>query len=122
VLMLLVAVVGAWLYRRRTLERARWFQRTATAAIALPFIAATCGWVLTEVGRQPWIVQGFMRTSEAVTDAQGIWFVFAAAILLYAALGTAAVLVLRILSRRWREEGDEAAEADIPYAPQGVAS
>jgi cytochrome bd ubiquinol oxidase subunit I len=65
VLMFLVAAAGAWLYRRRKLERARWFQWTAIGAIALPYIAATAGWVLTEMGRQPWIVQGLLLTSKA---------------------------------------------------------
>jgi cytochrome d ubiquinol oxidase subunit I len=64
-LMLLVAVVGAWLYRRGKLESARWYLRTAVVAIAFPFLAAAAGWVLTEMGRQPWIVQGLLRTSDA---------------------------------------------------------
>src|SRR5262245_8768747 len=64
-LMFLVAAVGAWLYRRGTLERARWFQRTAIAAIAFPYIAASAGWILTEMGRQPWIVQDLLLTSKA---------------------------------------------------------
>jgi cytochrome d ubiquinol oxidase subunit I len=65
VLMLLVAAVGAWLYWKQKLERARWFHWTAIVAIAFPYIAATAGWVLTEVGRQPWIVQGLLLTSQA---------------------------------------------------------
>jgi cytochrome bd ubiquinol oxidase subunit I len=65
VLMFLVAALGAWLYWRKKLERARWFQWTALVSIALPFIAATAGWILTEMGRQPWIVQGLLKTSEA---------------------------------------------------------
>jgi cytochrome bd ubiquinol oxidase subunit I len=65
VLMFLIAALGAWLYWRKKLERARWFQWTALVAIALPFIAATAGWILTEMGRQPWIVQGLLKTSEA---------------------------------------------------------
>ncbi len=65
VLMFLVAALGAWLYWKKKLERARWFHRTALAAIALPYIAATAGWILTEMGRQPWIVQGLLKTSEA---------------------------------------------------------
>src|SRR4051812_35690447 len=65
VLMLLVAALGAWLYRKRKLERARWFQWTAIVAIAFPYIAATAGWILTEMGRQPWIVQGLLLTSKA---------------------------------------------------------
>jgi cytochrome bd ubiquinol oxidase subunit I len=65
VLMFLVAAVGAWLYRKRRLESSRWFLWTAVVAIAFPFIAATAGWVLTETGRQPWIVQGLLKTSDA---------------------------------------------------------
>jgi cytochrome d ubiquinol oxidase subunit I len=65
VLMFLVAAVGAWLYRKQKLQRARWFQRIAIAAIAFPYIAATAGWILTEMGRQPWIVQDLLLTSEA---------------------------------------------------------
>jgi cytochrome bd ubiquinol oxidase subunit I len=65
VLMFLVAAVGALLYWKRKLERARWFLWTAIAATALPYIAATAGWILTEMGRQPWIVQGLLLTSEA---------------------------------------------------------
>ena len=64
-LMFLVAAVGAWLHRRRKLETARWFQWTAVGAIALPYVAASAGWILTEMGRQPWIVQDLLLTSEA---------------------------------------------------------
>ena len=56
-----------------------------------------------------------MRTAEAVTEAEGIWFAFAGVLLLYAALGTGAILVLRAMSRRWREEG----EAPRPAPPTG---
>ena len=65
VLMFLVAAVGAWLYWRKKLERARWFHWTAIVAIAFPYIAATAGWILTEMGRQPWIVQGLLKTADA---------------------------------------------------------
>jgi len=113
--------LGAWLaiawWRRRDIPRTPWFLRAVAISGAASILALWCGWIVTEVGRQPWIVQGYMRTSEAVTDAKGIWFVFAAVILLYAALGTGAVLVLRTLSRRWREEGEEA-EGEVPYAPR----
>jgi cytochrome d ubiquinol oxidase subunit I len=65
VLMFLVAAVGAWLFWKRKLEHTRWFLRTAIVAIAFPYIAATAGWLLTEMGRQPWIVQGLLLTSKA---------------------------------------------------------
>ena len=60
-----VAALGAYLFWRRRLERARWFLWTAVATIPMPFVAALAGWVLTEVGRQPWIVQGLLKTSDA---------------------------------------------------------
>jgi cytochrome d ubiquinol oxidase subunit I len=65
VAMFLIAAVGAWLYRKRRLEKARWFQWIAIVAMAFPFIAATAGWILTEMGRQPWIVQDLLKTSNA---------------------------------------------------------
>ena len=67
VVMFLIAAVGAWLYRKRRLEKARWFLWTAVVAIAFPYLAATFGWILTEMGRQPWIVQGLLKTSQAVS-------------------------------------------------------
>jgi cytochrome d ubiquinol oxidase subunit I len=65
VFMFLVAAVGAWLYRKRRLEKARWFLWTAVVTTAVPYVAATFGWILTEMGRQPWIVQGLLKTSQA---------------------------------------------------------
>jgi cytochrome bd ubiquinol oxidase subunit I len=113
--------LGAWLavawWRRRDIPRTPWFLRAVAASGAAAILALWCGWIVTEVGRQPWIVQGFMRTEEAVTEAEGIWFAFAGVIVLYAALGAAAILVLRGLSRRWREEG-EGAEDAVPYSPR----
>jgi cytochrome bd ubiquinol oxidase subunit I len=114
--------LGVWLtivwWRRRDIPRTPWFLRVVAVSGAGAILALWFGWIVTEVGRQPWIVQGYMRTSEAVTQAKGIWFVFAAVILLYAALGTGAILVLRTLSRRWHEEGDAETDAYVPYAPQ----
>ncbi len=116
--------LGAWLalawWRRRDIPRTPWFLRAVAVAGAAAVLALWCGWIVTEVGRQPWIVQGFMRTSEAVTRADGIWFAFAVVVALYGALGTGAILALRSMSRRWRTEEGEALEAgEIPYGPPG---
>lgn len=112
--------LGAWTavawWKRRDIPRTPWFLRAVAVSGAAAILALWCGWIVTEVGRQPWIVQGYMRTSEAVTEAKGIWFAFGLVLLLYAALGTAAVLILRAMSRRWREAGAENVES--PYAPQ----
>jgi cytochrome bd ubiquinol oxidase subunit I len=113
--------LGAWVaivwWRRRDIPRTPWFLRAVAVSGAASILALWCGWIVTEVGRQPWIVQGYMRTSEAVTEAKGIWFSFGLVLLVYAALGTTAVLILRGMSRRWREAGAAAEDPGTPYAP-----
>ena len=102
VLMFLVAAAGAWLYRKRTLERARWFQWTAIAAIALPYIAATAGWILTEMGRQPWIVQGLLLTSKANSPSVSTtWLGISLGVFvsLYLALGIVDFVLMRRYAR-----------------------
>ena len=98
VLMLLVAAVGAWLYWKRKLERARWFHWTAIFAIAFPYIAATSGWILTEMGRQPWIVQGLLKTSQANSPNVGVtWLALSLGVFigLYVALGIVDFVLMR---------------------------
>ena len=101
--------------KRRDIPQTPWFLRAVAVSGAARSWRSGAGWIVTEVGRQPWIVQGYMRTAEAVTEAKGIWFAFAGVLLLYAALGTTAILVLRAMSRRWREGGAE--DVETPYAP-----
>jgi len=117
--------LGAWFawvwWKRRDIPKTPWFLRAVAVSGIAAIVALWCGWIVTEVGRQPWIVQGYMRTSEAVTDAKGIWFSFGLVLLVYAALGTTAILVLRSMSRRWRE-GGESEEAGAPYSPPAEAA
>jgi cytochrome d ubiquinol oxidase subunit I len=102
VAMFLVAGVGAWLYRRRRLEKARWYLWTAIVATAFPFIAATAGWVLTEMGRQPWIVQGLLKTSQAnspnVSNAT-IGASLGVFVVLYVVLGVVDFVLMRRYAR-----------------------
>jgi cytochrome d ubiquinol oxidase subunit I len=118
-------LLGVWFavvwWKRRDIPRTPWFLRAVAVSGAGAILALWCGWIVTEVGRQPWIVQGYMRTSEAVTGAEGLWFGFAVVLLVYAGLGTTAVLVLRGMSRRWREQGAEP-DAEGPYSPQAEAA
>jgi len=104
----------AW-WRRRDIPRSPWFLRAAAVSGVAAIVAMECGWIVTEVGRQPWVVYGRLRTEDAVTDAGGIWFTLGAVVALYAALGAVTVLVLRGMSRRWRVE--EIEEGDVPYGP-----
>jgi cytochrome d ubiquinol oxidase subunit I len=67
--MLLLALWGGWLLWRKKLERAKWFQRAAMGGIVVPFLACFGGWILTETGRQPWIVYGLQKTADAVSPS-----------------------------------------------------
>jgi cytochrome d ubiquinol oxidase subunit I len=113
VLMFLVAALGAWLYWRKKLEQARWFHRTSLVAIVLPYIAATAGWVLTEMGRQPWIVQGLLKTSEANSPSVGTTWLgisLGVFITLYVTLG----VVDFVLMRRYARPGRPAPQEELP--------
>jgi cytochrome bd ubiquinol oxidase subunit I len=79
-------------------------------------VALECGWIVTEVGRQPWIVYEVMRTEDAVTGASGVPITLGVVFVVYGLLGTATVMVLRAMSARWREAGGD--EVDVPYGPR----
>ena len=100
--MFLVAALGAWLFWRKKLEQARWFHWTALVAIALPYIAATAGWVLTEMGRQPWIVQGLLLTSKANSpNVSTAWVSISLGVFvsLYVVLGVVDFVLMRRYAR-----------------------
>lgn len=98
-LMMLAALVAAisWL-RWRRLPEWNMFLWFVVLLGPLSVVAMQAGWIVTEVGRQPWIVHGYMRTAEAVTSAPGVWSVFGVTIAVYAAIGGSLVVVLRRLA------------------------
>ena len=67
--LLLIALggVGLWLVRKKRLERSAWFLRFASLMLLAPFLANSFGWIFTEEGRQPWVVYGLLKTSQAVS-------------------------------------------------------
>jgi cytochrome bd ubiquinol oxidase subunit I len=69
------------------------------AAGRLSYVAAVAGWITTEVGRQPWIVYGVMRTAQAVTRANAVPVGYATLVVVYLSLGAAVTWVLRRMSR-----------------------
>ncbi len=90
---------GVVRWRRRRLPQGRAFLWAVVAAGPATVVAMEAGWVVTEVGRQPWIVYEIMRTADAVTTSPGIRVTFAAAILIYAVLTAGTIAVLRLLAR-----------------------
>ena len=116
-LFLLALWYGAYWAIRRRLLMSRVFLTIAAASGVLAVITMEAGWVVTEVGRQPWIVYNQMKVEDAATANTGVWITFIAVIVLYLALGVTAILVLRGMSRRFRRSGGFS-EVDGPYGPR----
>jgi cytochrome bd ubiquinol oxidase subunit I len=87
-----------WLVRWRRREPGRWLLRALVAGSPLGIVALEAGWIVTEVGRQPWIVRGVMLTRDGVTPVAGVAATFFGFSLLYLVLGTALALLLRGLA------------------------
>ena len=98
-----VGLWGLWLSRRGTLATARRYLWVATWLVVLPFLMNTAGWLLTESGRQPWIVQGIMLTrnglSPSVSTAELV-VSLTVFVLLYGTLGTVDLLLMLRYSRK----------------------
>jgi cytochrome d ubiquinol oxidase subunit I len=113
--------LGLWFgivwWRRREIPRSRWFLRAVAVSGVATIVAMECGWIVTEVGRQPWIVYEVMRTKDAVTGASGVWVTFSIVLVLYTALGFATVITLLTMARRWRDEAVD--DVEVPYGPEG---
>jgi cytochrome bd ubiquinol oxidase subunit I len=114
-------LLGLWLgiawWRKRDIPTTPWFLRATAISGVAAIVALECGWIVTEVGRQPWIVYEVMRTEDAVTDASGVPITLGIVFVVYAALGTATIVVLRAMARRWREADD----VEVPYGPRPEA-
>jgi cytochrome d ubiquinol oxidase subunit I len=102
-LFVLLTVVG-W-FKRRNLETSPGYLKIMLYAIPLPYLALQAGWIVTEVGRQPWIVYGLMRTKDAVSPiaTSQVAISLAAFILVYSSLGAVAFYLIRKQARRGPE-------------------
>jgi cytochrome d ubiquinol oxidase subunit I len=115
-----MALVGVWAgvlaFRRRDLCASTWFLRALALAAPMGFIAIEAGWTVTEVGRQPWIVYGVLRTADAVTPMPGLIVPFLGFTALYCFLGViVAWLLYRQIIRSPRPT-----EWSRLYAPAGM--
>jgi cytochrome d ubiquinol oxidase subunit I len=102
-LTLLISLWGLWAIYRKTLLTSRVFLWVAVWAAVLPFLMNTAGWLLTESGRQPWIVQGIMLTRNGVSPTVSVtwlWISLIGFILLYGTLGTVDFLLMLRYSRK----------------------
>jgi cytochrome bd ubiquinol oxidase subunit I len=117
--LLSVWYAASWILRRR-MPAGKWFLRAAACTGVLAVITMEAGWVVTEVGRQPWIVYNLMKVEDAATANTGVWITFIAVIALYIALGATTIIVLRSMSKRFRRAGGFV-DHDTPYGPADEA-
>jgi cytochrome d ubiquinol oxidase subunit I len=116
-----LAVWFLWLRARRKFPESKWFWRGVVAAGPLAIVALICGWITTEVGRQPWVVYGLMRTEDAVTGAGGIPVGYATLVVVYLALIAGTIWILRRLANT--PLGEAAAQPpDEPRPAAGSAA
>jgi cytochrome d ubiquinol oxidase subunit I len=112
--LLLLAFLFGWTWwRRRRLPTSPWFLRAVAVSGVAAIVAMEAGWITTEVGRQPWIVYGILRTEDAVSPAPGLFLGFYAVIAIYLALTALTVIVLRRLAR----SHDTPAPQEVDAAP-----
>ena len=120
-LVLLLALWGVWLLRKDRLRSSRLFLTLSVWAVITPFVMNTAGWFLTEIGRQPWIVQGLQKTALANSpsvSALQIWISLAVFVVSYAFLGWADLFLMLRYSRRGMAQAEaEAAEPAPGAAP-----
>ncbi len=115
-LMAALALLGLYLMASKKLETWNWFLRVLVGAIVLPYVANTTGWLLTELGRQPWIVFGLQKTSQAVSPSVPATAV-AISLVLFAAVYAALIAVTLYLMVKTATAGVPEAER---AAPEGV--
>jgi cytochrome bd ubiquinol oxidase subunit I len=103
-LILLLALWGLWQLRRKRLADSRWFLRVAVWAAVLPFIMNTAGWMLTENGRQPWIVQGILLTKNGVSPSVSTTTVAISLIVFFLLYAMLAVIDFILMSKYARKD------------------
>jgi cytochrome d ubiquinol oxidase subunit I len=121
-LVTLLALWGGWLLYRGTVRSSRVFLWLSVWAVITPFLMNTAGWLLTESGRQPWIVQGLQKTVNANSpsvSATQIWISLSVFVVSYIVLGAADLVLMLRYSRRGLVEVDAEAgqgPSDVPGA------
>jgi cytochrome d ubiquinol oxidase subunit I len=119
---ILILALTAWallLARRRRLADWRWFLWLTVAGVVLPFVANTAGWIFTEMGRQPWIVYGLMKTAQSASptvSTTSVALTLAGFISIYTIVGVVDLVLMTRFARR--PLGDEAAEEHAHEEPE----
>jgi len=118
-LLLLVGLWAAWTWwRQRRWPRPLVFWALGAVSGLAAIAAMECGWVVTEEGRQPWVVYGLQTTAQAATTNGGVLASLSVIVVVYGAIGVATIAILLMLARHWHrgDRGDD----PVPYGPPGV--
>lgn len=124
-LMILLSMYGTYLALRKKWDKVgNWYWRAMVAAISLPFISNTAGWIMTEVGRQPWTVFGLLRTEDSVSPsvtASEVWFSLIAFCSIYFILLIILIYLFARTARKGPSVTTEEKQETIydPYLQQG---
>ena len=119
-----VAMIGAmilagFLFYTKRLENARWLLNILVLLLPLPFIANTFGWIITEAGRQPWMVVGLQKVSDAVSQnitSTEVLITLVGFTLIYALLAVAAIFIaLKFVKKDAHKMDDEGGQALFPF-------
>jgi cytochrome d ubiquinol oxidase subunit I len=117
----LFGAAGLWLCRKGTLAESRRFLKLAVAAVVLPFVANSAGWIFTEMGRQPWVVFGLLKTSEASSPSASTAEVAITLVGFTLLYGVLALIAGRIFLAIARKGPAPEGEADEPGSELGLA-
>ncbi len=106
--LIVLTAVFSWLSIQRRLDAHRWLLKIAAYSIPLPWIAIECGWIVAELGRQPWVIEGVLPTAVAVSNlgASTVLFTIIGFVLIYTVL---LLIELKLMLRAIRKGPDIAA-------------
>ncbi len=109
-----LAALGAWLLYRRRFHQTAWYHRLAFLALPLPFLANITGWVVTEIGRQPWVVQDVLLTRDGVSPSVGTPTVLISMIGFTIVYGLLALIDVYLMAKYARAgAGEETTPAEV---------
>jgi cytochrome d ubiquinol oxidase subunit I len=118
-LLILIGLLGTWLLYRKRLYGVRWYHRLALLGLLLPFLANATGWIVTEMGRQPWVVYNVLLVRDAVSpavDTASVLITMIGFTVLYGALAVIDVYLMAKYARAGAGEETSAAEAGAGLA------
>jgi cytochrome d ubiquinol oxidase subunit I len=121
--MIAIGFVGAWLWWRGRLFEARWFLKPVGYTWSLGFIAILAGWMVTEIGRQPWVVHGVLRTAEATSPVltSTVAISLALFVLVYCVVFGMGVLYIRRLLQKGPTPTAHGPDEALPNRPLSAA-